>query len=90
MLFNSITFLLFFVIVVLINGLLAPCVRRVWILLASLVFYASWSLPFIVLLLFTAAVDYFIALKMGTFPNDSYGKRRGNRTIRLGVFFNRR
>lgn len=87
MLFNSITFLLFFVIVVLINGLLAPCVRRVWILLASLVFYASWSLPFIVLLLFTAAVDYFIALKMGTFPNDSYGKRQRKPWLLLSLFF---
>ncbi len=68
MLFNSLTFLLFFVVVVAVLRLLPRegIARNAWILGASFLFYASWSPPFILLLLVTAGVDYGVARKMGS------------------------
>jgi D-alanyl-lipoteichoic acid acyltransferase DltB (MBOAT superfamily) len=70
MLFNSLTFLYFFVAVVVVLRLLPPkgIARNVWVLTASFLFYASWSPPFILLLLATALVDYAVARKMGSLP----------------------
>lgn len=70
MLFNSLTFLFFFLAVILVLRLLPRegIARNAWILGASFLFYASWSPPFILLLLVTAGVDYGVARKMGSLP----------------------
>jgi D-alanyl-lipoteichoic acid acyltransferase DltB (MBOAT superfamily) len=67
-LFNSLTFFFFFVVVVAVLRLLprAGIARNAWILTASFLFYASWSPPFILLLLATAGIDYGVARKMGS------------------------
>lgn len=73
MLFNSLTFLVFFVVVMAVLRLLPTQgrARNAWILAASFLFYASWSPPFIVLLLVTAAVDYGVARTMGNLPTQA-------------------
>ena len=70
MLFNSLTFLAFFIPLLVVLRLLPVhgIARNAWILGASFLFYASWSPPFILLLLATAAVDYGVAIKMGSLP----------------------
>ena len=63
MLFNSLTFFVFFIVVVTVLRLLPSrgIARNVWILFASCVFYASWNAAYLLLLLVTALVDYGVA-----------------------------
>ena len=74
MIFNSLTFLYFFILVLFVNYLLPIRLRNLWILIAGLLFYMSWNPIYVLLLLGTAAVDYFIAIKMATFPNQKERK----------------
>jgi len=61
MLFNSISFFFFVPIVLLGVRLLPGTQRQRWLLLASYFFYGSWDWRFLALILFTTAVDYWIA-----------------------------
>lgn len=62
MIFNSITFIVFFALFMALWSLpLGWTTRRVILLLASYVFYASWSPPFVALLWLSTVVDYFAA-----------------------------
>ena len=68
MFFNSLTFIYFFIAVLGLNALLPLRARNGALLAAGFVFYASWSPVYILLLLFTAVLDYFLALKMASLP----------------------
>lgn len=62
MIFNSITFVVFFAAFLVIWSLpLGWTTRRVILLVASYLFYASWSPPFVALLWISTLVDYFTA-----------------------------
>jgi alginate O-acetyltransferase complex protein AlgI len=63
--FNSITFILFFLIVLLVFQLL-PSWRsqKAWLFITSLLFYAAWNPPFVLLLLLSIIVDWYLASKM--------------------------
>lgn len=74
MLFNSLTFLYFFLALIAVNAALPLRFRNAWILVAGFVFYMSWSPIYILLLLMTAIVDYSLALKMGSIPEQSRRK----------------
>jgi alginate O-acetyltransferase complex protein AlgI len=65
MVFSSITFLVFFLPVVLITYSLTPNkFKNILLLLSSIIFYA-WGAPkFIFVILFTTAFDFFIVRKM--------------------------
>jgi alginate O-acetyltransferase complex protein AlgI len=65
MIFNSLTFLYFFVLLVAVNAALPRRWRNGWILAGSFVFYMSWSPIYILLLMATALVDYVVAIRMG-------------------------
>ncbi|HZV70235.1 MAG TPA: MBOAT family O-acyltransferase [Saprospiraceae bacterium] len=61
MVFNSYTFIAFFIIVLLLYNLpLAWKAKKIILLLASYVFYAAWNPPFILLLWLSTIVDYFV------------------------------
>jgi len=61
MVFNSYTFLAFFVIVLVLHNLpLSWRVKKVNLLIASYIFYAAWNPPFILLLWLSTVVDYFV------------------------------
>lgn len=61
MLFNSYTFIIFFVIVLLVHHLpLVWKVKKVNLLLASYLFYAVWNPPFIILLWISTLIDYVV------------------------------
>lgn len=80
MLFNSLRFLIFFPVVFLLYWLLPFRYRKYMLLVASYYFYMCWKPEFIVLILFSTAVDYFCGLGIG--------KHRDNRKtakIFLGV-----
>jgi len=74
-LFNSITFLLFLVIVLTVYNLKLPWKLKKGILLfASYFFYAAWHPPFIILLWISTASDWFIASRLST--ADSLRRRK--------------
>ncbi len=62
MLFNSIDFLFFFPIVVLIYFILPQKVKNFWLLIASYYFYMSWNAKYGLLLLFCTFITYASSL----------------------------
>jgi len=70
MVFNSYTFIAFFIIVLILHNLpLAWKVKKVNLLLASYIFYAAWNPPFILLLWLSTVVDYFVGRALYTQTN---------------------
>ena len=62
MLFNSLTFLVFFSIVFLFHRLMPTWSQRKGVLLvASYIFYAAWNPPYVVILLFSTTLDWWLA-----------------------------
>ena len=65
MLFNSLTFLLFFAVVMVVHNLPLPWrFKKTNLLIASYLFYAAWSPPFVVLIWLSTVVDWFVARRM--------------------------
>jgi alginate O-acetyltransferase complex protein AlgI len=68
MLFNSVSYVLFLAGVAVAFWLIGPR-WRIWLLLvASAVFYGLWRPEFLLLIAFSAAVDFYLALKIGAEP----------------------
>jgi alginate O-acetyltransferase complex protein AlgI len=62
MLFNSLTFAVFFAVVLGLHNLpLSWHVKKINLLVASYLFYAAWSPPFVLLLWISTAVDWKVA-----------------------------
>src|SRR5882724_6043807 len=76
MVFNSYTFIVFFVIMLLLHNLpfLSWRTKKINLLLASYVFYAAWNPPFILLLWLSTVVDFFVGRALYTQEN-KYKKR---------------
>ena len=61
MIFNSYTFIAFFIIVLILHSLKFTWkVKKINLLLASYIFYAAWNPPFILLLWLSTVVDFFV------------------------------
>ncbi len=61
MVFNSYTFIVFFIVMLAVHNLpLAWKVKKINLLIASYIFYAAWNPPFILLLWLSTVVDYFV------------------------------
>jgi D-alanyl-lipoteichoic acid acyltransferase DltB (MBOAT superfamily) len=61
MLFNSYTFVAFFIIILFLHNLpFSWRVKKINLLLASYIFYAAWNPPFILLLWLSTVVDFFV------------------------------
>jgi alginate O-acetyltransferase complex protein AlgI len=70
MLFNSYTFIVFFIIILILHNLPFPWkVKKINLLLASYVFYAAWNPPFILLLWLSTVVDFFVGRALYTQTN---------------------
>ena len=73
MAFNSLTFLIFFAVVLALHSLpLEWRIKKTNLLLASYIFYAAWNPPFIVLLWISTLTDWFAARRMAV----SAGRRK--------------
>ena len=85
MLFNSVEFLLFFVVTFAAYVAVAPLgawrLQKLVLLVASLVFYMSWSPPFVVLLLGMVTVAYVTGLGVAAAPTERARRWR----VGLGV-----
>ncbi|MGM0499181.1 MAG: MBOAT family O-acyltransferase [Bacillota bacterium] len=64
MIFNSLQFLLFFLIVTSVYFIINSKYRWVLLLAASYYFYMSWNPAYIILIILSTIVDYFASLKM--------------------------
>ena len=74
MLFNSLTFVVFFAGVLALYALLRGWAARKLLLLgASYLFYAAWHAPYVVILAFTTLVDWWLARLIAAAPD---GQRR--------------
>lgn len=70
MVFNSYTFIAFFVIILMLYNLpITWKAKKVILLLGSYVFYAAWNPPFILLLWLSTVVDFFVGRALYTQEN---------------------
>jgi len=75
MLFNSLTFIVFFIVVLALHNAPLPWhAKKVNLLIASYIFYAAWSPPFVVVLWISTAIDWFVAKRL--YVTEGIGKRR--------------
>jgi len=82
MIFNSFQFIIFFITIIFLYYILPHKTRWILLLLASLVFYAAWNPLFLILLVFSVSVDYFLAIGI----YDSYDKKRRKLFLTLDLF----
>ena len=62
MVFNSLTFMVFFALVLALHAMpFRWPTRKINLLLASYIFYAAWNPPFILLLWISTVVDWYAA-----------------------------
>jgi len=84
MLFNSLTFLVFFAAVMVAHRLpISWTARKRNLLIASYLFYAAWNPPFIALLWISTLTDWFVA--RGIAASSTIGRRRLLLLASLGV-----
>src|ERR1700744_5217550 len=70
MVFNSYTFIVFFIIILILHNLpLSWKVKKINLLLASYIFYAAWNPPFILLLWLCTVVHFFVGRSLYTQTN---------------------
>ena len=82
--FVSFTFVVFFALT-LIGFLWIPeRHRKLWLLLASYVFYATWSIPFIAVILASTTVDYWMSKRIERSTSDKEKKQ----ALWFGIIFN--
>jgi len=65
MVFNSLTFIIFMAVVLLLHHLpFSWRTKKLNLLLASYIFYAAWNPPFVILLLLSTIVDWFVGRRV--------------------------
>jgi D-alanyl-lipoteichoic acid acyltransferase DltB (MBOAT superfamily) len=70
MVFNSYTFIVFFIVMLVLHHLpFSWKTKKINLLLASYVFYAAWNPPFILLLWLSTVVDFFVGRALYTQEN---------------------
>src|SRR5262245_40748259 len=77
MLFNSLTFVVFFVVVVATYWTIGSWrARKNLLVAASYIFYGAWNPPFAALLFSTTAMDFWLGRQIGK-ARDRQSERRG-------------
>jgi len=80
MLFNSLTFIVFFVVVLGLHYTIRSWrTQKSVLLIASYIFYAAWNPPFVILLWISTLVDWYIAKALD--EQDAPAKRRVLRAL---------
>lgn len=97
MLFNSIDFLLFFPVVVLIYYIIPQRIKYMWLLVASYYFYMNWNIKYVLLLFLSTIVTYTCSRLINTFNKKISNERKaeickkislkGCMVINLGILF---
>src|SRR6476620_2601713 len=70
MVFNSYTFVVFFIIMLVLHNLpFSLNTKKINLLLASYIFYKPWNPPFILLLWLSTVIDYYVGKALYTQPD---------------------
>jgi alginate O-acetyltransferase complex protein AlgI len=70
MVFNSYTFVVFFIIMLVLHNLpFSWKTKKINLLLASYIFYAAWNPPFILLLWLSTVIDFYVGRALYTQPD---------------------
>lgn len=70
MVFNSYTFIVFFIIMLVLHNLpFSWKTKKINLLLASYIFYAAWNPPFILLLWLSTVIDFYVGRALYTQPD---------------------
>ena len=70
MVFNSYTFVAFFILILFLHNLPIPWkTKKINLLLASYIFYAAWNPPFILLLWMSTIIDFYVGRALYTQEN---------------------
>jgi alginate O-acetyltransferase complex protein AlgI len=86
MIFNSLTFLIFLLIVVSLYWILKPSAKMWMLLISSCIFYGFWRWEFLGVMFVSALTDYFTALEIGkTMPEN---KKRKNWLLAVTLIVN--
>ena len=89
MLFNSATFLIAFLpAVLLIYFLLPHRGQNVFLILASCVFYASWDWRFLLPLIFTTSLDYWVSRRLERLTNTGANKKAKRKYLIVSLIAN--
>ncbi len=88
MLFNSLTFIVFFAIVLLLHQMpFSWRVKKTNLLIASYLFYAAWNPPFVILIWISTVLDWYLAKRI--FIESKQSKRKllllGSILVNLGL-----
>jgi alginate O-acetyltransferase complex protein AlgI len=84
MLFNSLTFIVFFAVVLGLHYTVSSWrVQKSILLVASYIFYAAWNPPFVILLWLSTLVDWYVAKALGN--EEIQAKRRLLLAVSLAV-----
>ncbi len=71
MVFNSISFFIFFAVVLILHHMPFPWnVKKFNLLIASYIFYGAWNPPFLFLLWFVNLLDWFVGSALGRLQNE--------------------
>jgi alginate O-acetyltransferase complex protein AlgI len=82
--FNSLTFVVFFTVLLLLHRMPFPwTTKKVNLLIASYVFYAAWNPPFVILLWISTLVDWVVARRL--YESSGVSRRRAWLLISLAV-----
>lgn len=83
--FNSLDFLIFFPIVVLIYFVIPKKIKNFWLLIASYYFYMCWNAKYIVLIVFSTIVTYLSGVIMEKIKNSDKSEAEVVRLKKLTV-----
>lgn len=83
--FNSIDYLVFFPIVVLLYFVLPKKIRMYWLLAASYYFYMSWNIKYGLLILFCTVLTYICGLALEKAKRNFGGKRQ--KSLKIAIIF---
>lgn len=85
MLFNSIDFLIFFPVVLLVYFIFPRKIRYIWLLVASYFFYMCWNPSYIVLIFLSTLITYVCGLLVGKIRKQNE-KPDGGQLVRMKVW----
>jgi D-alanyl-lipoteichoic acid acyltransferase DltB (MBOAT superfamily) len=74
MLFNSLTYLLFLLLVFIIYWFLSRNYRIYFLTISSFIFYGFWNQTYLILIVFISLIDYLLALKIDSSSKKIYKK----------------
>ena len=86
MLFNSLSFLIFFPVVVGIYFIIPRKVRWVWLLIASYYYYMSWNAKYALLLAASTGITWLSGLLIDRFNNDHPNSGRNKKLVVAASF----